>query len=103
MVVAMTVSAVVGIVAGMALLRRARVRGEASQGPSPWPAGQPVAKARTSDNREVAAGPPGPDAPGQTGPVAHAALRALYAVGGAAPGWLSCVVNEAAASTHTCR
>jgi uncharacterized membrane protein len=71
LVVAMAVSAVVGIVAGKALLRRARVRGEASRGPSPWPADQPVANARTSDNREIAAGPRSPGARGQSGPVAH--------------------------------
>jgi uncharacterized membrane protein len=61
--VALAIGAVVGLVAGIAMLRRARARGEVLQGSNDWPA---------SHDREVVAGPSDPVPRAQSRPVAHA-------------------------------
>jgi uncharacterized membrane protein len=66
--VALTVGAVGGLVAGMAMLRRVRARGEAPHSPDEWRASEPV----TDHDREVVAGPSSPVLPEQPQPMAHA-------------------------------
>lgn len=60
--VALIVGAAVGVVAGVAMLRRARAREEVSQSPNDRPSGR---------DREAVAGSSAPAARGQTQPIAH--------------------------------